>query len=134
MRRAPVVAVGGYSAEPWVLRAQDYYLWFRLYAAGYRAMNLQEPLYRVRDDQNARSRRTLAARVNETKVRWKGFRMLGLLWPERIWAVKPILVWALPTGVYDRLRGRRLKRVSVATTDTEHDIKEGGPGSAKKTT
>jgi glycosyltransferase EpsE len=109
MRRAPVLAVGGYGAQPWVLQVEDLFLWLRLYAAGYKAMNLQEPLYRMRDDENARSRRTLARRFNETRVLWKGFRMLRFPWHKRLWAVKPILVWALPTGVYRRLRGQRLK-------------------------
>jgi glycosyltransferase EpsE len=111
MRPAAVLAVGGYGAQSWVLGAEDLFLWLRLYAAGYRAMNLQEPLYRMRDDQNALSRRTLARRLNETRVRWKGFGMLGLSWHKRLWAVRPILVWALPTGVYRQLRGKRLKHV-----------------------
>jgi glycosyltransferase EpsE len=110
MRPAPVLAVGGYGAQSWVLRDQDYYLWFRLYAAGYKAMNLQEPLYRMRDDENARSRRNLAARFNETRIRWKGFPMIGLPWHKRLWAVRPILVWALPNSIYRLLRGRRLRR------------------------
>lgn len=111
MRKAAVNAVGGYAILPWILRSQDYLLWFRMYAAGYRAMNLQEPLYRMRDDENARRRRNLAARFNEARIRWAGFRMLGFAWHKRLWAVKPLLVWALPGGVYRRLRGKRLKRL-----------------------
>jgi glycosyltransferase EpsE len=111
MRRTPVVAVGGYGTQRWVLQVEDLFLWFRLYAAGYKAMNIQEPLYRARDDENARSRRTLRRSINHARVRWKGFRMLGLPWQERLWAVKPILVWALPAGVYRRLRRKRLKRL-----------------------
>jgi glycosyltransferase EpsE len=109
MRRAPVLKVGGYGAQPWVLQVEDFFLWMRLYAAGYNAMNLQEPLYRMRDDANALSRRTLGRRLNETRVRWKGFRMLGLAWYKRLWAIKPILVWALPSGVYRWLHAKRLK-------------------------
>lgn len=110
MRRAPVLSVGGYGSQSWVLQVEDLFLWLRLYAAGYRAMNLQEPLYRVRDDQNAQSRRHLTRRWNETRVRWKGFRMLGLPWYQRWWAIKPILVWALPVALYRRIRGKRLQR------------------------
>jgi len=110
MRRTPVVAVGGYGAQRWVLQVEDLFLWFRLYAAGHRAMNIQEALYRVRDDENAKKRRTLRRSINHTTVRWKGFRMLGLPWHQRLWAVKPILVWALPGGVYRRLHRERLKR------------------------
>ena len=109
MRREAVLAVGGYGAQPWILGVEDLYLWFRLYAAGYRAMNLQEPLYRVRDDQKAQGRRTLARRVNETRVRWKGFRMLNLPRYQRIRALKPLLLWALPTWAYRSLHGWRLK-------------------------
>ena len=109
MRRVAVIAVGGYGTQSWVVRSQDLFLWFRLYAAGYRAMNLQEPLYRMRDDKNARNRRTLAARFNEVRVRWEGFRMLGFAWHKRIWAVRPILVWALPISIYVWLRKKRLK-------------------------
>jgi glycosyltransferase EpsE len=111
MRREPVMAVGGYGSQPWVLQVEDLYLWLRLYAAGYKAMNLQEPLYRVRDDQNAQSRRTLPRRLNETRVRWTGFALLGLPWYTRLWAVKPILVWALPEWIYRSVRGKRLKRI-----------------------
>jgi len=110
MRRMPVLAVGGYGAQPWALQVEDVFLWFRLYAAGYRAMNIQEALYRVRDDENARSRRNLRRRINYSIVRWKGFRMLGFPWYKRLWAVRPILVWALPGGLYRRLHRGRLKR------------------------
>jgi len=109
MRRAPVLAVGAYGAQPWVLQVEGIYLWFRLYAAGYRAMNIQEALYRVRDDENAKSRRNLRRRINHVRVRWKGFRMLGLPWHKRLWAVKPILVWALPGGLYRTFHRQRLK-------------------------
>jgi len=110
MRRAPVLAVGGYGAQRWVQQVEDVFLWFRLYAAGYRAMNIQEALYRVRDDENARSRRNLRRRINHARVRWKGFRMLGFPWYKRLWAAKPILVWALPGGLYRTLHRQRLKQ------------------------
>jgi glycosyltransferase EpsE len=101
-------AVGGYGSEPWLLRAEDYHLWFKFYAKGYQALNLQEALYAMRDDRQARSRRTLQSRINECIVRWKGFRMLGFpLW-QRLWAVRPLLVWILPGFAYDRIR-RRLR-------------------------
>jgi glycosyltransferase EpsE len=110
MRRTAVEAVGGYGAQRWVHQVEDVFLWFRLYAAGYRAMNIQEALYRVRDDENARSRRNLRRRINHARVRWKGFRMLGFPWHQRLCAVKPILVWALPGGLYRTFHRHRLKQ------------------------
>jgi len=109
MRKSSFDAVGGYGSAPWLIRAEDYHLWFKFYARGLRGMNLQEPLYAMRDDRMARGRRTLRSRVNETIVRWKGFGMLGFpLW-QRIRAVRPLLVWMLPGWLYDNLRRRRLK-------------------------
>jgi len=104
MRKSAFESAGGYGSQPWVIRAEDYYLWFRFYAQGFRALNLQEPLYHMRDDRNAKARRTLRSRINETIVRWKGFGLLHYpLWM-RIWAIRPLLVWATPSWLYERLR------------------------------
>ena len=111
MRKSAVLAVGGYGAQPWVLLVEDYYLWFRLYAAGYKAMNVQEPLYRMRHDENARKRRRLAGRINEVRVRWRGFQMLRFPIYKQLWAIRPILVWAMPQSLYRRLQLRRLSPV-----------------------
>lgn len=107
MRREAFDKVGGYGSERWAMRVEDYYLWFRMYAAGMRAMNLQEPLYRMRDDRLAAGRRNLRARLNETIVRWKGFGLLGYPLGKRLWAIKPLLVWLLPRALYQWVRRRR---------------------------
>ena len=109
MRKAAVVAVGGYGGERWLLRCQDYYLWSRLYAAGHRAMNLQESLYRMRDDQAAQQRRTLTQRLIAVRVRWRAFELLGMPLYKRIWAIKPILTWAVPNGLYRQMHRSRLR-------------------------
>ena len=109
MRRTAFEAAGGYGSQPWVIRAEDYYLWFRFYAKGFTALNLQEPLYHMRDDRAAKARRTFKSRINETIVCWKGFGLLGYpLW-KRIWAIRPLLVWAIPSWLYERLRKRNRK-------------------------
>lgn len=113
MRSQAYRAAGGYGSEPWLIRAEDYYLWFKFYALGYRGLNLQEPLYAMRDDRSAKRRRTLRSRINETKVRWKGFGLLGFpLW-KRFWAVRPLLVWLVPGFFYEWIRRRRLGKTSA---------------------
>lgn len=49
--------VGGYTVKPTTERREDYYLWYKVYKAGYRGFNLSEPLYKMRDDRNAKARR-----------------------------------------------------------------------------
>ncbi len=92
--------VGGYSEDPHTLRAEDYDLWFRLYAAGYRGANLPEHLYKMRDDENAYRRRKFKYALNEAYVRIKGYRMLKLPVIGYVFALRPILVNLLPGWLY----------------------------------
>lgn len=103
-------AVGGYSEDPRTLRAEDYDLWFRMYAAGYWGANLPEHLYKMRDDENAYHRRKFQYSVKEAYVRWNGYRMLKLPWIGRIYAIRPILVGLLPKWLYLPLHRYKLKK------------------------
>lgn len=104
-------AVRGYSEDPKTLRAEDYYLWFCLYAAGYRGANLPEHLYKMRDDENATRRRTFRYAFNEAYVRWQGYRMLKLPVIGYICAIRPILVNLLPRWLYRILHRMRMTSV-----------------------
>lgn len=111
MRASAFRAVGGYGNSPWIRRVEDYNLWFKFAQAGLNGMNLQEALYRVRDDRAAVSRRTFRSRLNGVVVRWRGFGMLGLPFLTRLlWCLKPIATWLVPTPVYRWIRRRRLSR------------------------
>ena len=109
-RRAAVCSVGGYTDDPKFLRVEDYDLWVKLYAAGYRGMNLQEPLYQMRDDRNAFSRRKFKYRINEARVISKAVRLLKLPCRNYLRVLKPILVGLLPAGIYKWLHKGRLQK------------------------
>lgn len=78
LRKECMDAVGGYTADKRMLRVEDVNLWIKLYAAGYRCCNIQQPLYRMRNDQNALNRRKYIYRVNSTYVRLQGCKLLHL--------------------------------------------------------
>lgn len=80
--------LGGYTVSERTVRAQDYDLWFRFFAAGFRGYNLSEPLYHVREDLNAIKRRTFKVRWNAYKTTRIGFKMLGF---PKIWLVGKFL-------------------------------------------
>lgn len=107
-RRAAVEAVGGYTDDEKFLRVEDFDLWVKLYAAGCRGMNLDEPLYQMRDDRNAFSRRKFRFRINEARVICKAVRLLKL--PKRgyLRALRPILVGLMPMWLYKKLHKKRL--------------------------
>ena len=69
VRKDSFLAVGGYSIEKNLLRVEDYHLWLKMYAAGYRGKNIHLPLYSMRDDRNAYSRRKFKYRINEAYIK-----------------------------------------------------------------
>lgn len=78
IRKQAYLAVGGYTIDKRFLRFEDCNLWYKLYAAGYRGYNLQEPLYKMRDDRNAYHRRTPSSRMRAAYVQYTGFRMIHM--------------------------------------------------------
>lgn len=96
-------AVKGYSVDSKLLRVEDYHLWFKMYASGYRGYILPDPLYKMRDDRNAVARRTWQNRLNEFHVRRLGYSMLSISWYKRFWMLRPLLVGLLPNSVYKYL-------------------------------
>lgn len=110
MRAAALRAVGGYTEDPQYRRGQDYELWTRMYAAGYRGYNIHEPLYEMRDDRNAAARRTFKYRIGEAKIRINAIRTLGLPFWMNIYALRPILLGLTPQWLYEILHRSKLER------------------------
>lgn len=114
IRREAYEAVGGYTVDRRLLRFEDCNLWYKLYAAGYRGYNLQEPLYKMRDDRNAYHRRTPSARIRGVYVQWVGFHLVHM--PIRYYPFlmleffKDLAIILVPEGLYTTLHKRKLKR------------------------
>lgn len=96
-------SVNGYSENKKTLRAEDYDLWFRMYELGYKGHNLSEPIYKMRDDANAYSRRKFKYALNEAYVRFTGFKRLKLPIASYVYALRPIIVGLLPKPIYMKL-------------------------------
>lgn len=103
-------AVAGYSVSEKRLRVEDWDLWVRMYAAGFKGFNLSEPLYKMRDDRNAYSRRKFKYRLNEARVTASAIKKLKLSKINYIWMLRPIIVGLLPTKLYNYLHQRHFKR------------------------
>lgn len=109
MIRADVLReVGGYSVDKRLLRVEDWHLWLKIYAAGYRGKNLAEPLYKMRDDRNAASRRKLRYRLNESYVSRLAVQELGLGKVNYVYSLRPILVGLLPKPLYMYLHQKKI--------------------------
>ena len=109
VRREAYLKVKGYAIGNKFLRVEDYYLWIKIYRAGYKGMNIHEPLYQMRDDRNAFERRTLRNRLNESYVKHLAVKELKLPVWNYIYILRPILVGLLPGFLYDFFHRRRLR-------------------------
>ncbi len=106
VRKEAFDSVGGYGVGRRLLRVEDYHLWFKMYAAGFKAFVLSKPYYAMRDDRNAIKRRKFRNNLNEACVRFAGYRLLGLPVSSYVYALRPIAVGLLPRFVYVRLHRR----------------------------
>lgn len=99
--------LGGYTVSDKFLRVEDYELWVRLYLVGYKGYNLQEVLYSMRDDRNARKRRTLKNRINESRVVKKICKEGRYSIVTYFYVLVPIIKWCMPRFVYNILHKKK---------------------------
>lgn len=119
VRKEAYDAVGGYTVDKKLLRVEDYHLWLKMYRAGFRGKNIHKPLYSMRDDRNAYSRRKFRYRINEAYVKTLVVKHLDLPVTGYVYALRPILVGLLPKGIYDYLHKRNLNK--TPSTPGSHD-------------
>lgn len=78
LRRSTYQKVDGYTAEPRVERIEDYYLWYKIHKAGMQGYNLDNPLYFMRNDKDAFSRRRFRDRLKVFHIKREVCRGLGI--------------------------------------------------------
>lgn len=100
IRTEALKAVKGYSKDKRTIRVEDYDLWFRMYEKGYKAINLTDPYYLMRDDKKAYKRRKFKYALNEAHVRLVGYKRLKLPISSYFYVLRPILISFLPYRVY----------------------------------
>ena len=111
IRRETLFQVHGYRVAKETMRTEDYDLFMRLYAEEVQGYNIQEPLYYFREDKAARKRKKYRYRLDEVKIRWRGFCRLRMMPQGILYVIKPLIVGLIPYSLLVRLRGdKRRKR------------------------
>lgn len=114
VRREAYTSVDGYTVDPKLLRFEDCNLWFKMYGKGYRGYNLNEPLYKMRDDRAAFSRRKFSARMRGVYVKYTGFKIVHM--PKRYYYalivefVKCLIIGICPPKVYGLMHKKKQER------------------------
>ncbi|MBN2557806.1 MAG: glycosyltransferase [Clostridia bacterium] len=124
IRKHVLDEVGGYTVDRRLLRVEDYHLWIKIYQKGYKGFNLQQPLYKARDDEEAAGRRTTRQRLSEAYVKYLAVRMLGLPAWMLAHALRPLAMTLVPGCIYSKLRKARYE----AGMKDGHDAGTGGTG------
>lgn len=95
-RKEALEKVGGYDASPQKIRMEDYDMLLRLYAKKQYGANLEDTLYYIRRDEQQYKRRKYRYRFNEARMKYRGFRDLGLMPGAILYVIKPLIVGLIP--------------------------------------
>lgn len=108
-RREVLLRAEGYRVAKETLRTEDYDLFMRIQTFA-KGENLEEPLYYFCEDAGAKRRRKYRYRINEARVRARGFKALGLM-PRAIpYVIKPLIVGLIPSPILAKMQDKRRKR------------------------
>ena len=110
VRKEAYLAVDGYTVDKRLLRVEDYHLWAKMYAKGYKGINIKEVLYMMRDDRNAQKRRSFKSRINSAYAHSEAIKMLKLPFYSYIFCLVPIIKGLIPGFIYKYIHHRRLNK------------------------
>lgn len=111
VRKEAYLAVEGYTVDPKLLRFEDCNLWYKMYGKGFRGYNLSEPLYKMRDGQDAIARRDAKTRMRGVYVLYTGFKLVNM--PRKYYFAlvieffKCLLISLMPKSVYKKLHTKK---------------------------
>lgn len=89
-------------------RTEDYDLFMRIHTFA-KSANIPEFLYYFCEDKNTLGRRKYKYRIDEAKVRYRGFKLLGLLPKGFLYVLKPLIVGLIPQRLLCFLKSKFLK-------------------------
>lgn len=108
VKKEAYINVDGYTVKKSRLRVEDWDLWIRMYEKGYRGYVLETPLYKMRDDRAAYSRRKFKFRLNEALVCISAVKKLHLPFYYFIWMLRPIITGLLPEKMYTYFHKKKM--------------------------
>lgn len=111
VRRKVYEQLKGYSVNKNTILAEDYEFFMRLYAAGFQGYNLQEELFLYRENKEAYKRRTYKRRIAEAKIRYQGFKRLGLLPKGYPYVLKPLIVGMIPRTLLLKIQNQKYNEI-----------------------
>lgn len=98
MRKSVLDALGGYRVSPETMRCEDLDLWFRFAIAGYKGVNLPDPLYLYQESISDYKKRTVKAALGIRKVYLKYYKETNAPFKYKLMTLKPVIAAFLPAS------------------------------------
>ena len=110
-RKEVLMECGGYKN---LRRGEDYELFMRLHAQGYQGYNLQELLFKYREDKNTYKHRKYRYQIEEVKIRLCGFKNMHVLKLSTFYyVIKPLITGLIPNNFLIKLKPHVRKEMYV---------------------
>ena len=109
IRKDALLDAGGYRVCKATRRCEDYDLFMTMHTK-YAGANLDEFLYYFCEDESSKKRRKYRYRIDEMKIRFRGFKKLKLMPKGFFYAIKPLFVGLIPGKTLDKLKKKRKRR------------------------
>ena len=94
-----------YKVSEETLRCEDYEIFMRLYSLGYKGYNIQEKLFKYREEKQSYKKRSMRFRMNEAKIRYRNFKKLHMLFPTGwIYVIRPVIGGLVPNGMISYMK------------------------------
>lgn len=107
MRKNIYDQLHGYVVLGRTQRGQDWDLWFRFFANGFRGYNLQEPLYIYHESNDDLKKRTFKTAFMYTKTAIVGFKLLNVPFFKMLLVFKPIISVLIPQRIMSVYHNRK---------------------------
>ena len=105
IRKSVLIDLSYYRVANETRRCEDIDLFMRMYGKGYIGYNLQEILYSYRIDSKAKNKhRPFKYRIDESIVKFKGYKSMRILLIGFPFIFKPILVGLIPQNLFIKIK------------------------------
>lgn len=103
IRKAALDAVNNYRVAWFTNRCEDYDLWMRLYANGFKGYNIDEILFQYYEGKDSFPKRKYRYRICEAVMRAKGYASLNMYPKGAIFLFRPLIVGLLPSFIIKKI-------------------------------
>lgn len=109
MRKQAVLAVGGYTTGSETERTEDFDLWCKLYAHGFKGFNLGEILLDYYEAKDSYNKRKYKYRICEYRLKKKWRKKLGIPLKYKLYTLRPLIVGIIPVKLLMGYHQRKFK-------------------------